>query len=236
MGRMSVIHTEKILFVQRTCVLLPRSSSKNQLYEALACERIEDARRLIASQSEAYLVECFEGRNRCYKSCLHLIAAMSDTAEATKLCRELLQKIKNSKNREILLKMTTVDEIDIGGWRVNACVAAIHIAADSGNSGVVRLLCEEYGIDINSSTSETLEGTAEIGTTPLDWAGRKGHAEVVRALLDNKADVNSKRTDGVTPLLISALSGHAEVVKFLLGNKANVNAKCTYAGATSLYI
>ena len=220
-------------------MLLPKSSSKNQLHEALANGRVENARRLIATQSEAYLVECFEGRDRCYKSCLHVIAAMSDTAEATKLCRELMQKIKNSKNREILLKMTTTDEFELGGWRANARVAAIHIAAYSGNSGVVRLLCEEYGVDVNSSTSETLEETPKRGMTPLEWATRKGHTDVVRVLLGNKADVNASRhTDGVTPLYIAAQNGHTEVVKLLLDNKADadVNASSHTGGTTPLYI
>ena len=218
-------------------MLLPKSSSKNQLHEALANGRVENARRLIATQSEAYLVECFEGRDRCYKSCLHVIAAMSDTAEATKLCRELMQKIKNSKNREILLKMTTTDEFELGGWRANARVAAIHIAAYSGNSGVVRLLCEEYGVDVNSSTSETLEETPKRGMTPLEWATRKGHTDVVRVLLGNKADVNASRhTDGVTPLYIAAQNGHTEVVKLLLDNKADVNASRHTDGVTPLYM
>ena len=219
-------------------MLLPRSSSKNKLHEVLANERFEDARRLIASQSEAYLVECFEGRDRCYKSCLHVIAAMSDAAEATKLCRELMQKIKNSKNREILVNMTTIDEFEMGGsWRINARVAAIHIAAYSGNSGVVRLLCEEYGVDVNSSTSETLEETPKRGMTPLEWAARKGHADVVRVLLGNKAYVNAKCTgDGSTPLYVAAQNGHREVVKLLLGNKADVSAINYINGSSPLWV
>ena len=154
---------------------------------------------------------------------------MSDAAEATNLCRELMQRIKNAKNREILLKMTTIDEFEKGqGWRVNARVAAIHIAAYRGNSGVVRLLCEEYGVDVNC-TSETL------GETPRKWNGQRGHMDVVRVLVDNKADVNIKRTNGVTPLYIAAENGHTEVVKLLLGNKADVNAS-KQNGATPLYV
>jgi len=88
------------------------------------------------------------------------IAATHDTEQATELCRQLLQRISNRKNREYLLNMTTVDEFEMGiGWigLAHARVAAIHIAAYNGNSGVVRLLCQEYGVDVNCSTSETLE-------------------------------------------------------------------------------
>jgi len=110
------------------------------LHEALENERFEDAGRLVASQSEAQLVECFEGVDGCCKSCLHVIATLSDDEEATKLCKHLIQKIRNPLNREYLLNLRTTHELDMGGWTVHARVAAIHIAAYNGNSGVVKLL------------------------------------------------------------------------------------------------
>ena len=221
---------------ERQCQILPRCCDKNQLHEALANENFEDASRLIASQNEAYLVECIESKNGCYKSSLHLIAAMCDTEEATRFCRQLLQKINNALNREYLLNMTTVDEFEMGTWTAHARVAAIHIAAYNGNSGVVRLLCQEYGVDVNCSTSETLEETHKTGISPLEWAARKGHAEVVKVLVDSKAHVNITRTsNSITPLYIAAQNGHTETVKLLLDYKADVNACCTDTGATPLY-
>ena len=218
------------------CNILPTSCEKNQLLEALEDERFEEASKLIASYSEADLVECFERPYRSYRSCLHTIAAMSDSNQASKLCRELLVRIKNVKNREYLLNMRTVDEIDMVGWKVRTHVAAIHIAAYNGNSGVVRLLCQEYGVDANCSTSKTLQRTPRKCMTPLARAARKGHTEVVQELVDNKANRNVNRTtDGVTPLYIAAQNGHTEVVKVLLDNKADVNARDT-DGVTPLYI
>ena len=164
-----------------------------------------------------------------------MIAAMNDTEQSTELGRQLLAAIRNRKNREYLLNMTTVDEFEIGPSTVLARVAAIHIAGYNGNSGVVRLLCQEYGVDVNCSTSETLEETPRKGITPLEWAARKGHAEVVKLLLDNKADANTSRhTDGVTALHVAAQNGHTEVVKQLLDNKAVVNASRD-TGDTPLY-
>ena len=119
--------------------------------------------------------------------------------------------------------------------KVHARVAAIHMAAYKGNSGVVRLLCQEYGVDANCSNSETLEKEPKKGMTPLDWAARKGHTQVLKVLLDNKADVNVRRaTDGVAPLLMAANSGRTEAVKLLLDNKADVNAS-KHNGVTALY-
>jgi len=80
--------------------MLPRSPTKNQLREALECQRYEVASRVIASSSESTLVECFEGKNSSsLKSFLHIIAAMSDTKQSTELCRQLLAGINNRKSR-----------------------------------------------------------------------------------------------------------------------------------------
>ena len=43
----------------------------------------------------------------------------------------------------------------------------------------------------------------------------KGHAEVVRLLLEAKAEVDSKDSFGKTPLSWAAHNGHVEVVKLL---------------------
>ena len=206
------------------------------MHEALENERFEDASRLIASSSEADLMECFESLERSYKSCLHIIAAISDSQQASKLCRELIERTKNAMNREYLLNMRTEDEFDMIGRKVRARVAAIHIAAYNGNSGVVRLLCMEYGVNVNCNTCETLEEEPKKGMTPLEWAARKGHTEVVKVLLDNKADVNvSRPTDGITPLIVAANRGHTEIVKLLLANNANVNVSRHTDGVTPLY-
>jgi len=219
---------------ERRCHILPTSSSKNSLHEALANENFVQASDLIASQSEAQLVECFEGLDGCSKSCLHLIAAISDTEEATKLCRQLMQKIKNKRNKEYLLTMRTVDKCYTGGRK--ARVAAIHIATCSGNPGVVGVLCQENGVDVNCSTSETVEKEPMHGMTPLEWAVRTGNTEVVKTLLDCKADVNAGRhTDGATALYVSAENGHRQVVEMLLDKKADVNAR-RQDGATPLHV
>ena len=183
-------------------------------------------------------MECFKGMDGCGKSCLHVIAAISDPEEATKLCGQLMQKVTDSVNRTCLLHLRTTEEFDMGGWNVRAQVAAIHIAAYSGNSGVVRLLCQDYGADVNCSSSETLEEEEpKKDITPLQWAARKGHTEVVKVLLDNEADVNARRhQDGVTALHIAAQNGHVEVVKLLLDNKADPNASTATDGSTALHI
>jgi serine/threonine-protein phosphatase 6 regulatory ankyrin repeat subunit B len=46
-------------------------------------------------------------------------------------------------------------------------------------------------------------------------ASQNGHQEVVRALLDAKADVNAKAGDGDTALMMASQNGHQEVVQLL---------------------
>ena len=158
------------VFTDEEYSILPRIPNKNGLHEALENKRFEEASRYIGSESETHLVECFESIAKSQKSCLHLIAAIRDAEQANKLCSQLLQRIRNRRNREYLENVTTVAEFDICRRKVRARVAAIHIAAYNGNPGVVRLLCQEYGVDVNCNISETLEEEPKKGITALEWA------------------------------------------------------------------
>ena len=54
------------------------------------------------------------------------------------------------------------------------------------------------------------------GTTPLHLAAEHGHMEVIRILLEHKADKDKSSPHGLTPLRLAALNGHTEVVKLLV--------------------
>ena len=142
-----------------------------------------------------------------------------------RLCQELLDNVKEAENRERLLNATVVEQFAHGAQTIRARMAAIHIAAYTGKSEVVRLLCQEYGVDVNCNTSETLDKPLLEGLTPLYWAAVNGHAELVKLLLFNNADVNANRTDGATLLYVAAQNGHTEVLKLLLDSNADVNAR-----------
>ena len=61
------------------------------------------------------------------------------------------------------------------------------------------------------------------GQTALHIAASEGHTEVVKLLLDAKAEVNAQSSAGLTALTMVASRGHTEVVKLLLNAKAEVN-------------
>ena len=150
------------------------SLSKNRLHIALENGRYKEAHELIKSEGEDFLIRCFENYEGysppSYKSSLHLIAAITDEEQAVRLCRELLSKIKDAGNRERLLNATVVEAFRRGEQTLRARVAAIHIAAYNGNSGIVRLLCQEYGVDVNCSNSERLDKRPLKGIAPIHWA------------------------------------------------------------------
>lgn len=52
--------------------------------------------------------------------------------------------------------------------------------------------------------------------TPLHCAARMGHKEMVKLLLEQRANPDASTTAGHTPLHISAREGHAHTVRILL--------------------
>ena len=219
---------------------VPRlSQCKNGLHKALQNGLYSEAYNLIESENEDFLIECYENYEGysppSHMSSLHLIAGLPDKASATTLCKQLLNKINIAENRERLLNATVVEQFVCGPHIIPARAAAIHIAAYNGNMGVVRVLSKEYGVDINCSTSETIEGPPCKNITPLWWATVNGQTELVE-LLTNVTGVNVKcNKNGHTALHIASETGRVELVKLLLDHNADVNASHT-DGATPPYV
>lgn len=92
----------------------------------------------------------------------------------------------------------------------------------------VKTLLSVGGVDVNAKNKD--------GRTALIEAAMEGHVEVVRLLLENKADVNEKITKAcATALMAAACNGHTETVKLLLENKADINAETSNGGTALQY-
>lgn len=102
-----------------------------------------------------------------------------------------------------------IDEPDAYGQ------TALMVASAYGNLPVVQHLLTN-----NANPNYSVEGWS-----PLAEAALWGHTEVIRALLEYKADIENQSADGTTPLLLAAGDGHADAVKLLLEKGANVSAQ-----------
>jgi len=77
--------------------------------------------------------------------------------------------------------------------------------------------------------------TFMVVETDLTWAVCKGNLDGVRALIENKAQVNAKNGDGWSPLHRAAHLRRDDIIKLLLSRKAEINSG-TDVGWTPLHI
>jgi ankyrin repeat protein len=75
----------------------------------------------------------------------------------------------------------------------------------------------------------------ETGRTPLHWACRGVHLEILKFLVENGADVNIRDNNGITPLTSTVARNHIEASKFLLDNGAKTEIADNLQIAPILY-
>jgi len=99
---------------------------------------------------------------------------------------------------------------------------ALHTAAQLGDLEIVKKLCAQ-GADVNAKTNQVAPPAGRGGgffrgpsgeQTPLMFAARGNHVEVMHALIDAGADPKLRAQDGSTLLMAAANSGHVEAVKY----------------------
>ena len=76
-----------------------------------------------------------------------------------------------------------------GGGHVASDVAVLHVAAQAGHVGVVRLL-----LAAGAAIDATMRAGQLASVTPLHLAVEAGHSEVVDLLIDAGSDVNGRTT------------------------------------------
>ena len=94
----------------------------------------------------------------------------------------------------------------------------LQYAALCGLDVIVKFLVVKHGQDVNSRGFDHQ-------STALHLASRRGHVKVVRALLDNGADGESRDKRKSTPLHLASNYGHAGVVRALLERGVDVTAE-----------
>ena len=91
----------------------------------------------------------------------------------------------------------------------------IHEAAWKGDLAKVKMLLKKNPRSINMKD--------ESGMTPLHWAARGEHFEIIKYLINNGADVNVKNNDNV--MALQFVIGNKEAVQFLIAKGADVPVK-----------
>ncbi|MCJ7582707.1 MAG: ankyrin repeat domain-containing protein, partial [Candidatus Aminicenantes bacterium] len=81
---------------------------------------------------------------------------------------------------------------------------------------------------------ELVNAKDKDGRTPLHWACRGVHLDVVKYLVENGADVNAEDNNKVVPLHSLAVRNSTAAIEILLANEADINAK-DYSSHTALH-
>jgi cytohesin len=94
----------------------------------------------------------------------------------------------------------------------------LHYAIVENNVGIVYLLLKQLKVDVNAT--EKLHKL-----TPLHLAAIMGNEEIVRALLEKGANVDTKNKNDESPLHLAVIAKNQEIVQVLLEKGANVDTK-----------
>ena len=110
----------------------------------------------------------------------------------------------------------------------NYIVILDYCGPKGANGQALRLACQNNQVvEVTSLLQKPLNpnGTgAHIDPPPMLFAANRGHLEVVRLLLEARADQNAAMQNGTAALMAAAGNAHLEVVRVLLEAGADQNA------------
>lgn len=130
---------------------------------------------------------------------------------------------------------------------------ALHLAAMSGCSIIIREMVENYSADMMAQDrygntplhlaiqykrrrvvslltwmGADIDIADKCGRTAMHWAAGMGEADVVRLLLSKGANNTVRDNDGRTPLFLAAELGHVSIVKLLMDHGAEIDTRDKY--------
>ena len=141
-------------------------------------------------------------------------AYQADRGEGSTLLDFL--KDLNAESRKAALETKIKDGDDLA--------TPLIIAARDGNLDFVKALLR-YEANIEARGTTKFDGGVKEDCTALWVATSKGHFDVVRLLIEQNAEVDSRTSLNSTPLRSAAFDGRLDIVRCLVENRADVNAR-----------
>lgn len=138
---------------------------------------------------------------------------------------QLIQKGDIKRFKETILKQENIRE-KVNDFSPEDGRTLLTRAAFGAPIEYIRFLVEELGADVNTADRDKI--------TPLMEAAASENYEVIKYLIDNKADVNTQNKLGADSLTIALASGDASFATLLLENGANPNHKWNKKNFTHL--
>lgn len=93
------------------------------------------------------------------------------------------------------------------GWKDSHGATPLHLVASKGRSAIVDLLLRNNPSGVDSADFS--------GRTPCHMAVLKGHAQVVRHLVNARADILAQAVNGQTPMDLAERGQFTEILEFL---------------------
>ncbi|CAF0795524.1 unnamed protein product [Didymodactylos carnosus] len=97
------------------------------------------------------------------------------------------------------------------------------VSARNGYSDLVKMLLNEFNIDLEKEGTVQVEAYAIKGATALWCAAAWGHLDIIQMLIDRGANVNHYTKTRSTPLRAACFSRRLDIVKYLIDHGADVN-------------
>jgi ankyrin repeat protein len=107
-------------------------------------------------------------------------------------------------------------------YELSATKVPLHYAIHTGNLAMAKLLLDSGH---SPNTAEGRRGESATSDPALHMAIAGDKLEIIKLLLDHKADLKTRNTYSLTPLHLAAESGKANIVAMLIKAGADVNAK-----------